>query len=170
MDEELKMGLYTVIELLVFAVLVLIIAQFGKVSRESFVIKQTQDLSRTELVEFRKVYEFSLGKIINKEQIEKDVGKAPYSSISIDYISKNGNIVTGDDIIRLVGLYPYEYTIYIQGKSKNLELTPESSKEDWSITEISNWFGEDVTHEYYCLFIYDELKYGFDSVIFKYKT
>lgn len=170
MDEELKIGIYTALEVLIFAVLITIIAFFGRISQEAFVIKQTQDLSKTELVEFRKVYEFSLGKIVNKEEIEKDVGKAPYTAISTTYMKDNGNVVTGDDIVRLVGLYPYEYTIYIQGKKGNKELTPESSKDDWSMSGVSDWLGDDVTHEFYCLFIYDELKYGFDSVIFKYKT
>ena len=166
MGNEIREAMFVAIDVLVFSLLLLIIFFFGRYANNAFVLKKTQDLTITDIQEYRNVYQFSMGKEITKEELKNIAGDYPYLGLSQNKAKELSNIVTGDDIVRLVGLYPKEYKIYISNDSKHLELTSDSDVSEWSMSTVSDWLGEDVTKEFYCLFVYDEVQYKYDSVIF----
>lgn len=169
LSEELREAIIISVELLVFSLLLVIIFFFGEYAHNAFVVKQIQDSTITDIVEYRNIYQFSMGKEVNKSELETFAGPAPYYGLGADKAQELSNIVTGDDIVRFIGLYPKEYPVYIY-KDKitdRLELTKDTNIDNWSMTYVSDWLGEDINKEFFCLFVYDEISYVYDSVIFK---
>lgn len=169
MSDELREAIYIGVELILFSIILTIILFMGNFSREAYDIKKMQDVSMTDINEYRKFYEFTLGKEKQKDEIEKIVGNSSFCSLSEGYMRDNGNIVTGDDIIRFIGKYPYEYDVYVSYDDKIFELNTESSKENWSSTYVSSVLGEIVNKEFYSLGVFDSIDYCYDSIIFKLK-
>ncbi len=170
MSDELREALYIGIELILFSIILTMILVMGNFSREAYGIKKMQDVSMIDVNEYRKFYEFTMGKEKKKEDIEKKVGNSSFCNISEDYMRENGNIVTGDDIVRFISKYPYEYDVYVSFKDKQIVLNVNSGKEAWTSTYISSVLGEIVNKEFYSLGVFDNIDFCYDSIIFKLKT
>ena len=93
---------------------------------------------------------------------------------------KEIKLLNGDDIVRFVGLYPKEYNITIINGAKTLKLYKNSSTQyiessedvrtklsnDWEISNVSAWLGQEIVNKFYCIISYDDLTNQYDSVIF----
>lgn len=183
MSTELREAIVIGIECLLFSFLLFIIFIFGGYSKDALNIKHTQDLAMTDITEYRNMYQFTEGKEVPKSKIELSIGAFPYTGltkIKEDEISNLCKVLKGDDIVRFVGLYSKEYNVKIKNGSKSLELYKSSSEKyinsteeereklsnNWAMLNVSDWLGSDIVNEFYCIVVYDELTYQYDSVIF----
>lgn len=183
MSEELKEALKISLELIIFGIIVLIISIFSGYSRSAFIDKNNQDIIKTDISEYRNVYEFSMGRETTKEYmesidsvIENDYGNLPVR-IKRGLISKNqmvkiANIITGDDIVRFISKYPRDYNVFIYVFNKDVnnfdlyKLNSESTDEDWNMLSVNQFLDKNITKEFYCVFIYDEVLGIYESVVF----
>lgn len=180
MSTELREALVIGIECLVFSFLLFIIFVFGGYSKDALNIKHTQDIAMTDITEYRNIYQFTEGKEVLKSEIELEIGGFPYVGLTKSKAEGVGKLLQGDDVVRFAGLFSKEYNVVIKNGSNRLELyksnsdkyinsTEEERKkmtDDWNISNISDWLGVDIVNDFYCVVIYDELTYQYDSVIF----
>ena len=184
MSLEVKESIIIAIELLIFSVLLIIIAIFGGFARNALIRKNLQNDAMTNIKEYRNMYEFTEGIEVTVDEM-KTFGYAAtnYKDISAAFCqSKNAtatpiaNIVSGDDIIRFIGLYPYEHQIYIKlDNTKNIVLDKgynissnlsEQQLKVWDMSTLVDIFGEDIGSDFYCVAIYDEWLYEYAAIVF----
>ena len=103
-------------EILIFAALITVVALFGGLSRDAIIIHDNQKAIQREIKDYR---EFST--YINK-------GKVVDGNV-VD------NLITGDDVIRFVGLYRHELAIDIDTGGEIIQLEQYQEEADGS----SNW-------------------------------
>lgn len=168
MSDEVRGAFELGLEILIFSMLILIIFFFSTYARNALVIKSNQDSGINREVQYRKVYQFSMGKEVKKGELS-----TPYTNLTEGQVKNISNIVTGDDIVRLVGLYPNEFNVYIKKASstngtKTILRTDDLNK--WDIVNLNAWLGIDIGKEFYCVFVYDETQYIYDSVVFIMKS
>lgn len=161
MDNEVKGAFEIALEILIFSLLVLIIFFFSSYSRNAFVLKSNQDMSRNSVIQYRKVYQFTMGKEITTDEITTS-----YANYTRNQAAQKGNIVTGDDIVRLLGLYPQEFNVYITNRSSKKAILRTDDIKKWDMSDLGNWLGSDISNEFYCVFVFDKTQYIYDAVIF----
>lgn len=183
MSEELKEAIKISLELIIFGIIVLVISIFNGYARSAFIEKNNQDIIKTDISEYRNVYEFSMGKETTKEYMESinsiidnDYGNLPVriknGTISKNQMVKIANIITGDDVVRFISKYPRDYNVFIYVFNKDVNnfdlyrLNSESTDEDWNMLSVNKFLGNNITKEYYCVFIYDEVLSVYESVVF----
>jgi hypothetical protein len=129
MSEELKTAIYTAVEISVFALLVFIIAFFGGYAKDALDIKNSQDVSISELNEYRELYEIDKGKRIdvtqmgltnrqyNRLKVTHSSGSS-YDNMVLKYDSfigdENSNIIKGEDILNYMLKKGGKYDIIIK--------------------------------------------------------
>ena len=170
MSDELRESIAIAIEVLVFSIILLIISFFGTYSRNAFTLKQMQDLGMVDILEYRNIYEFSMGKEITKTELKNRpdiILNAKNFGLSTTEVDKFCNVVTGDDIVRLVGLYPNMYSYYIYNdRTSPIKLVKDDDDTNWSILPISTALGEDIGEKFYCLVVYDDATNLYDYFAF----
>ena len=183
MSEELKEAIKISLELIIFGIIVLIISIFNGYARSAFIEKNNQDIIKIDISEYRNIYEFSMGKETTKEYmesinsiIENDYGNLPVriknGTISKNQMVKIANIITGDDVVRFISKYPRDYNVFIYVFNKDVnnfdlyKLNSESTDEDWNMLSVNQFLEENITKEFYCVFIYDEVLGIYESVVF----
>ena len=133
MSEELKTAIYTAVEISVFALLVFIIAFFGGYAKDALDIKNSQDVSISEINEYRDLYEIDKGKRI--DITTKGLSNSAYLGLKKGYRSDEGlnaqvlgyknwlnkddsNIIKGEDILNYILKKGGNYDIYINFGTK----------------------------------------------------
>ena len=128
MSEELKSAIYTAVEISVFALLVFIIAFFGGYAKDALNIKKSQDVSISEITEYRDLYEIDKGKRI--DITTKGLSNSVYLNIKKGYRNDEGlnmsvnnyrnwlnendsNIIKGEDLLNYISKKGGNYDIYI---------------------------------------------------------
>lgn len=180
MSEEIKEALKIAIELIIFGIILLIISTFNTYSRIAFVEKNNQDAIKTDISEYRLVYEYTMGKETTKENLKllscdletnyANLVTRVQSNDSMLNLSRIASVVTGDDIVRLVAKYPRKYNVFIYTKSNKTDesyiLTPLSSDEAWDMLSVHSFLGTDIVENFYCIFVYDSDLSIYESVVF----
>lgn len=171
MSDELKQAVTIGIELFVFSLLILIVACFGLFADRAFNIKTMEDTTRTEIVEFRNIYEFTNGceediDVLRETYNIKKNTSGTFNNITETFAKQHGTEVTGDDILRFVGKYTFEYDIVIYTTSFSMGLNKETEPDGWLLTDLSNKFNEKLSNTFYCFAIYDTYNYKYDSIVF----
>lgn len=134
MSEELKTAIYTAVEISVFALLVFIIAFFGGYAKDALNIKKSQDVSISEINEYRELYEIDKGKRI--DVTTKGLSNTNYLNIrKVGYYStkrtnfrnwvlneSTSNVVKGEDILNYISKKggKYDILIYFNGKTNEI--------------------------------------------------
>ena len=128
MSEELKTAIYTAVEISVFALLVFIIGFFGGFAKDALNIKKSQDVSISEITEYRDLYEIDKGKRI--DITTKGLSNSVYLNIKKGYRNDEGlnmsvnnyrnwlnendsNIIKGEDLLNYISKKGGNYDIYI---------------------------------------------------------
>lgn len=129
MSEELKTAIYTSVEISVFALLVFIIAFFGGYAKDALNIKKSQDVSISEINEYRELYEIDKGKRIDVTQMgltnahynrlkKTHLSGAVYDNVVLKYDSfieeENSNVIKGEDILNYILKKGGKYDIIIK--------------------------------------------------------
>ncbi len=176
MADELREALIIGLELIVFGAIVLIILSFGNFAERAFFMKNLEDAARTEITEFKNFYEFTHGcqedidELRQKYSIIKNTSLT-FNGVNEDFAKKHGSEVKGDDILRFIGLYAFEYDIIIYPSDKTaFALTYETKPNGWSLTEISDMLKEKMGQTFYCFAVYDTYSHMYDSIVFYEKT
>lgn len=134
MSEELKTAIYTAVEISVFALLVFIIAFFGGYAKDALNVKKSQDVSISEINEYRYLYEIDKGKRI--DVTTKGLSNSNYLNIRrVGYYStkrtnfrnwvlneNTSNVVKGEDILNYISKKggKYDILIYFNGKTNDI--------------------------------------------------
>lgn len=130
MSEELKTAIYTAVEISVFALLVFIIAFFGGYARDALNVKKSQDVSISEINEYRDLYEIDKGKRIDIVSKEPEITPAKYKKakeihfnggeydneviIYDKWLDENSSsILTGEDILNYISKKGGKYDVII---------------------------------------------------------
>ena len=175
MSNELRESLVIALELVVFGVLILIISFFGGYARNALYLKNIQDATITDIVEYSNIYNFTLGSEVTVEDLRNrniinnsDVLQMTLidDSKAIDF--SNGTVITGNDIVNFYGRFGKEYNGVI--KFSNGAVLDSSDFNVNNLGEISAKLGEKVNSDYYCFAVYDSYEYEYKFVIFYEKT
>ena len=83
MSNELKEAIKIALECVIFASLILIIAVFGNFARESLVMKNNQDITMTDIKEYRDIYSFTKGNELVLEALNNDLSIDLDTSVTV---------------------------------------------------------------------------------------
>lgn len=175
MTDELREASIIGLELIVFGVIVLIILTFGNFAERAFFLKNLEDASRMEITEYKNFYEFTHGKEEDIDELRKiDIKRTTSglftAELDEEFARIHGSEVTGDDILRFIGLYAFEYDVIVYTNSFDLALTTDSHPDGWSLTELSDKFKEKMGNTFYCFAVYDTYNHMYDSIVFYEKS
>ena len=175
MSNELRETIVIGLELIVFSFLLLIIAFFGSYSRTALHLKNLQDSTITDIVEYNNIYNFTLGSQVTVEELKnrgiiKNDNTLQMSSIDEGLAGgfANGTVITGNDFVNFYGRFGKEYNAIIQLSDGRVLDKSDFNTND--LGEISLLLGEHVNSKYYCFAIYDEYEYEYKFVVFYEKT
>ena len=175
MGNELREAIVIGLELIVFSFLLIIIAFFGSYSKTALHLKNVHDSTRTDIVEYNNIYNFTLGSQVTVAELQ-DMGIIDASNnLQMSRMDEglaggfaNSTIVTGNDLVNFYGKFGKEYNgVAKLADGRILDNTDFSSN---ALGDISLQLGEHVNSEYYCFAIYDEYKYQYAFVVFYEKT
>lgn len=175
MGNELREAIVIGLELIVFSLLLIIIAFFGSYSKTALYLKNVHDSTRTDIVEYNNIYNFTLGSQVTVAEL-RDMGIIDGSNnLQMGMMDEglaggfaNSTIVTGNDLVNFYGKFGKEYNGVVKlSDGRILDNTNFSSND---LGDISLQLGEHVNSKYYCFAIYDEYKYQYVFVVFYEKT
>lgn len=175
MTNELRESLVLGLELIVFGVIILIILTFGNFAERAFFAKNLEDASRMEITEFKNFYEFTHGREMDIDELRQNYGivrnvNGTFNGVTETRAQQFGSEVTGDDILRFIGLYAFEYDVIVYTDSFDMALTTDSHPDGWSLTELSDKFKEKMGNTFYCFAVYDTYNHMYDSIVFYEKS
>lgn len=134
MSSELREAIVVGIELILFSLLIVIVAFFGRYSQDAFNVKTSQQEVRNSIEAYSKIYEFTSGVEVDYEFFEdkgmKRTTTGTYTNlteaniISVYRSATNNNtlsatnlpsfyLTTGDDIARFIGLFGSTYDVVV---------------------------------------------------------
>lgn len=134
MSTELREAMVVGIELILFSLLIVIVAFFGRYSQDAFNVKTSQQEVRNSIETYSKIYEFTSGIEVDYELFEdkgmKRTTTGTYTNlteaniISVYRSATNNNtlsttnlpnfyLTTGDDIARFIGLFGSAYDVVV---------------------------------------------------------
>ena len=134
MSSELREAMVVGIELVLFSLLIVIVAFFGRYSQDAFNVKTSQQDVRNSIEAYSKIYEFTSGVEVDYEFFEdkgmKRTTTGTYTNlteaniISVYRRATNNNtlsatnlpsfyLTTGDDIARFIGLFGSTYDVVV---------------------------------------------------------
>lgn len=178
MSDELREAIIIGLELILFSILLLIIFFFGQYSKNAFLLKNIQDETMYDIVEYRNFYEYTSGSEVDIDVLRDKYNIRRNTSNTLNNLTEekakelsNENWVTGDDIVRFVGDYHKEYDVIIQTKeNKKIGITKDLDTDVWDVGYVTNWLNDKVSSPFYCFAIYDTYFYKYDSIVFVEKT
>ena len=178
MSNELRETLVIALELVVFAILILIISFFGSYARNALYLKGIQDETITDIVEYSNIYNFTLGSEVTVENLKdrniirvnngNDVLEMGLMDEGLAGGFANGTVITGNDIVNFYGRFGNDYNGVV--KFSNGTVLDSSDFNVNNLGEISLKLGEKVNSDFYCFAVYDDYKYEYKFIIFYEKT
>lgn len=170
MSDELKIAIYTAVEISVFSLLVLIIVFFGGYAKDALVIKNNQDASIREITEYRDLYEIDKGNRIDitkkaeitpsnyKKLKETHLSGAEYNNVVIKYDNWLGentsSIITGEDILNYISKKGGKYDIIIKFTDSTTFSNVFKVDAVMTYTDLLQKYGLGVNDKYNSVFIY----------------
>lgn len=97
MSRELKLAFYIIIDVLLLGLLVMIINFFGGISRKALNDKVEMNSAIVEITEYKNLYEYTRGKIVNKSILMTNTGYSyenvlPYNMVTYSGILNSKNM------------------------------------------------------------------------------
>lgn len=175
MSNELRETIVIGLELIVFSFLLIIIAFFGSYAKTALHSKNIHDSTRTDIVEYNNIYNFTLGSQVTVEELKDNSIIDSSNNLRMDRIDEglaggfaNSTVVTGNDLVNFYGKFGKEYNGVVKLSDGRI-----LDKENFNSNDLGNislQLGEHVNSEYYCFAVYDEYKYQYAFVVFYEKT